>query len=82
MSTEELTEQQFAIENAEECLMDIETLEWKMPLDALIEYAEDNNLHLAVAGLEELKAAKAVLVYRGPDLLHALIKEATQRHTP
>lgn len=55
MSTEELTEQQFAIENAEECLMDIETLEWKMPLDALIEYAEDNNLHLAVAGLEELK---------------------------
>ena len=76
------TEEQFAIENCEECLKDIETLEWKMPLDALIDYAHDNNLHFAVAGLEELQAAKAVLIDRGPDLLHALIEEAKQRHTP
>ena len=74
MTTEELTEQQFAIENAEECLEDIETLEWKMPLGSLIDYAHDN-LHFVV-GLAELQAAKAVLIDRGPDLLHALIEEA------
>ena len=48
MSTEELTEQQFAIENAEECLMDIETLEWKMPLDALIEYGVNACFHIFI----------------------------------
>ena len=76
-------EQEFAIENAEECLMDIETLDWKMPLGGLADYAHHNNLHLAVVGLAELQAAKAVLIDRGPDLLHALIEDAKrQQHTP
>lgn len=82
MTAEELSDERFAIDNCEECLMDIETLAWKMPLDALIEFADDNNRPLAAAGLRELMAAKMVLIDRGPDLLHALIKEAKQRHTP
>jgi hypothetical protein len=76
-------EHEFAIANAEECLEDIERLEWKMPLGSLIEYAQDNNLQFAVVGLTELQTAKAVLIDRGPDVLHALIEAAKrQRHTP
>ena len=82
MTAEELSDEQYVIDCCEECLMDIETLESGMWLSALTEYAENNNLRIAVAGLEELMAAKVVLIDRGPDLLHALIKEAKQRHTP
>jgi hypothetical protein len=42
-----------ALSDAEECLGDIEELEWKFPIGAMIDYASKNSLSVAV--IERLK---------------------------
>ena len=42
-----------ALSDAAECLGDIEELEWKFPIGAMIDYARENSLSVAV--IERLK---------------------------
>jgi hypothetical protein len=82
MTTDLFKEEEIAILNAVICLEDIEMLQEETALDALIDYARHNSLDQAVTGLTELQAAVAVLIDRGPDLLHALIEAVKrQQHT-
>lgn len=70
--------------DAKECLDDIETLAWKMPLDELLDYARDNGLDHIAAELIEFAAVKSILVNLGPQTMTALLKhiEAGKSQTP
>jgi hypothetical protein len=51
-------------------LGDIEELEWKLPIGAMIDYASKNGLSVAVIErLERLRRAAAVLCSDGPDAI-------------
>jgi len=71
-----------ALGDAEECLGDIEELEWKFPIGAMIDYARENGLSVAVIGrLERIQRAAAVLCGDGPDAIWAFANDAGMTDT-
>ena len=66
-----------ALSDAEECLGDIEELEWKFPIGAIIDYARENSLSVAVIErLASMQRAAAVLCNDGPDAIWGFANEA------
>jgi hypothetical protein len=66
-----------ALSDAEECLGDIEELEWKFPIGAMIDYASKNSLSVAVIErLERIQRAAAVLCNDGPDAIWGFANDA------
>jgi hypothetical protein len=63
--------------DAEECLDDIEELEWKFPIGAIIDYARENGLSVAVIErLERTQRAAAVPCSDGPDAIWGFANDA------
>ena len=68
--------------DAEECLDDIEELEWKFPIGAMIDYARENGLSAAVIErLERIQRAAAVLCNDGPDAIWGFANDAGMTDT-
>src|SRR6185436_5039012 len=66
-----------ALSDAEECLGDIEELEWKFPIGALIGYASENGLSVAVIEhLERIQRAAAILCSDGPHAIWGFANDA------
>jgi hypothetical protein len=71
-----------ALSDAEECLGDIEELEWKFPIGAMIDYASEKGLSVAVIErLERLRRAAAVLCSDGPDAIWGFANDAGMTDT-
>jgi hypothetical protein len=58
-----------ALSHAEECLGDIEELEWKFPIGAIIDYARENGLSAVIERVERIQRAATVLCSDGPDAI-------------
>jgi len=59
-----------ALSDAEECLGDIEELEWKFPIGTIIDYARENGLSVAVIErLVRIQRATAVQCSDGSDAI-------------
>jgi hypothetical protein len=71
-----------ALSDAEECLADIEELECKFSIGAMINYARKNGLSIAVIErLERIQRAAAVLCSDGPDAIWGFAKRrGNDRH--
>ena len=70
------------LSDAEECLGDIEELEWKFPIGAMIDYARNNGLSVAVIErLERIQRAAAVLCGDGPDAIWGFANDAGMTDT-
>ena len=71
-----------ALGDAEECLGDIEELEWRFPIGAMIDYARENGLSVAVIErLERIQRAAAVLCNDGPDAMWGFANDAGMTDT-
>src|SRR6478609_9347129 len=71
-----------ALSDAEKCLGDIEELEWKFPIGAMIDYARENGLSVAVIErLERIQRAAAVLCNDGPDAIWGFANDAGMADT-
>jgi len=71
-----------ALSDAEECLGDIEDLEWKFAIGAMIDYARENGLSVAVIErLERIQRAAAVLCNDGPDAIWGFANDAGMTDT-
>jgi len=71
-----------ALSDAEECLGDIEELEWKFPISTMIDYARENGLSAAVIErLERIQRAAAVLCNDGPDAIWGFANDAGMADT-
>ena len=71
-----------ALSDAEECLGDIEELEWKFPISTMIDYARENGLSAAVIErLERIQRAAAVLCNDGPDAVWDFANDAGMTDT-
>ena len=71
-----------ALSDAEECLGDIEDLEWKFAIGAMIDYARENGLSVAVIErLERIQRAAAVLCNDGPDAIWGFANDAGMADT-
>ena len=71
-----------ALSGAEECLGDIEELERKFPIGALIDYASENAVSAAVIErLERMQRAAAVLLSDGPEAIWGFASDAGMTDT-
>jgi hypothetical protein len=71
-----------ALSGAEECLGDIEELECKFPFSAMIDYARENGLSVAVIErLVRIQRAAAVLCNDGPDAIWGFANDAGMTDT-
>ena len=71
-----------ALSDAEECLGDIAELGWKFPVGAMIDYACENGLSVAVIErLERIQLAAAVLCNDGPDAIWDFANDAGMTDT-
>jgi hypothetical protein len=70
------------VSDAEECLGDMEELEWKLPIGAMIDYASENGLSAAVIErLERIQRAAAVLCNDGPEAIWGFANDAGMTDT-
>ena len=71
-----------ALSDAEECLGDIAELGWKFPVGAMIDYARENGLSVAVIErLVRIQRAAAVLCNDGPDAIWGFANDAGMTDT-
>jgi hypothetical protein len=71
-----------ALSDAEECLGDMEELEWKFPIGAMIDYASKNSLSVVVIErLERIQRAAALLCNDGPDAIWGFANDADMTDT-
>ena len=71
-----------ALSGAEECLGDIEELERKFPIGAMIDYASENAVSAAVIErLERMQRAAAVLLSDGPEAIWGFASDAGMTDT-
>ena len=71
-----------ALSDAEECLADMEELEWKFPIGAMIDYARENGLSvIVIERLERVQRAAAVLCNDGLDAIWGFANDAGMTDT-
>jgi hypothetical protein len=71
-----------ALSDAEECLGEMEELEWKFPIGAMIDYARNNGLSVAVIErLEHIQRAATLLCTDGPDAIWGFANDADMTDT-